>query len=130
MKPLIIAFLAFLCFSASANAQYRMTPANDTNTNATTRYITTYAIPSNSGNFSFQYIGTKVSGTVAGTVKLEGSLDGVNYVASADTLALVDQSINTKIWDISGAKRTKWRFSITTSGTTKLSNAGYYTERK
>lgn len=127
----IIAFLlAFMALALGSHAQSMLTPALDTNTNATTRYIYTSTLPSSSGNLSFQYVGTKVSGTVAGTVKLQGSLDGVNYVAETDTLALADVSLNTKLWDISDKKRMKWRLAVTTTGTVKIANKGYYTERK
>jgi len=130
MKPIIMFLIAFMSFSIGAFAQSVMIPASDTNTNAQTTYVTSYSLPSNTGNFSLQYVGTKISGTVAGTVLLQGSLDGVNYTSVADTLTLSDQAVNTKIWDVSGSKRIKWRFEITTTGTNKIASTGYYTERK
>ncbi len=122
--------LAFMVTVTGVWGQAALTPTADTNTNATTRYIVTTSLPSNPGNMVFQYTGTKVSGTVAGVVKLEGTLDGVNYVAETDTLALTDVATNTKIWDVSAKKRIKWRIAVTTTGTVKLSNKGYFTERR
>jgi hypothetical protein len=126
----IIAFVAFMAITSITWGQTVLTPVTDTNTNVETRYITTTLLPSNSGNMTFQYVGSKVSGTVAGVVKLQGSLDGVNYLPEPDTLALTDVATNTKIWDITGKKRIKWRIAVTTSGTTKVANKGYFTERK
>lgn len=129
MKKLIV-LLAFMVTVSFAWAQSVFTPTSDTNTNVQTKFISTALLPSNSGNMVFQYSGTKVSGTVAGVVKLQGTLDGVNYISEADTLALTDIAINSKIWDVSDKKRLRWRLSVTTSGTTKVANKGYFSERK
>lgn len=129
MKRLIV-LLALVAACTTSWSQGVMTPAADTNTNATTRYIATTLVPASTGNMVFQYVGTKVSGTVAGVVKLQGTLDGVNYVPETDSLILTDVALNTKIWDISSKKRMKWRLAVTTTGTVKVANKGYFTERK
>lgn len=129
MKVALIALLClFACFGVNAQSQF--TPTADTSTNVQTKYIYSAGLPNSNGELSIQYVAGKVTGTVAGTVRLEGTVDGVNYIAEADTLALADQAINTKIWDITGKKRIKWRISVTTSGTVKLTNKAFLTERK
>lgn len=129
MKHLIMSLVAMASFSLTALAQPKFTPTADTSNNSETRYIYTQSMPNNSGNLSFQYVATKLSGTVSGSVKLESTIDGVNYVAESDTLSLANVAVNTKMWDITNKKRYKWRFNVTTSGTMSFTNKGYYTER-
>lgn len=132
MKHLLflLALSIGLAVNASAQTPPRLAPLLDTNTDASTQYLTTPWLPGNTGNLALQYVGTKISGTVAGSVKLQGTLDGVNYTyIGTDTLALANQATNTKIWDVSAQKRMKYRFEITTTGTVSLQNKGYYTPR-
>lgn len=130
MKKLLIVLCSALLvfFSQDTFAQSRLTPLLDTNVNAETENIETPALTSNRGDFTFQYVGTKLSGTVAGKVYLQGSLDGVNYFNS-DSLVLADVTTQTKIFDVSAKKRLKWRFSVvTTGGSQALVNKGYFTQ--
>lgn len=125
---LLLSFATAICHSTEASAQSRFTPLLDTNVNAETENIETPALTSNRGDFSFQYVGTKLSGTVAGKVYLQGTLDGVNYFNS-DSLVLADVATQTKIFDVSSKKRVKWRFSVvTTGGSQALVNKGYFTQ--
>lgn len=122
--------------SAGAFAQSALTTtptsvvALDTNTNAMSGYLYTSKQSGNEGNFSFQYVGTKISGTVAGVVTLEGSLDGINYTrVMSDSLLLTDVTTNTKVWDVTAQKRLYYRTKVTTTGTVSLQNKGFYITR-
>jgi hypothetical protein len=125
MKKIFIALFAFaICFAVStanntAHAQVyktRTLAAGDTASNATTIYLTKAAIED--GIVAIQAKVTKISGTVAGTVWLQGSIDGTNFeTISTDTLALANQTTNFKIWTISKTNYSSYRIKVTTSGT-------------
>lgn len=86
---------------------------------------------------------TKVSGTLAGTVTLQGSIDGVNYatvptayietvtsqapytVTGAATFTVPDYSAPTKIFTINGSRFIYYRLSYTGSGTMVGTIKGY-----
>lgn len=81
------------------------------NTESITKYI---KVENSHRAMSIQVVVTKISGTVAGTVRLMGSNDGTNFVdisspsiaisalrpAYTDTLTCTNVTTNTKIWDI------------------------------
>lgn len=130
MKKLLFSCLMLVMASCAMAQAPRLAPLLDTNTNAATAYLTTPLVNGNVGNYSFQYVGIKISGTVAGTVKLYGSLDGTNYTqVGTDSLALTNVTTNTKIWEITNQKRMKYRLEIVTTGTVALQNKGYYINR-
>jgi len=123
--------LCILTFASVSFGQAKMLPVADTSTNATTRYISTPVVSNSSGDFSFQYVGTKLGGTVAGVVKLYGSVDGVNFEQiGTDSLALTNVTTNAKIFDVAAKARTIYRFAVTTTGTVSLKNQGFYVARK
>lgn len=101
-----------------------------TNTNATTQYATFGKVPGNSGNISLQVVVTKTSGTVAGTVTPQYSIDGANWLAvpSATALTLTDQATNTQIWHLIDKKALYYRLAVTTTGTVVATSKGYYLE--
>lgn len=106
---------------SSVKAQAPVTPdrivsATDTNTNATTTYVTFASIKSKVK--SFQATVTKISGTVAGTVLLQGTIDGSAWVdLNTDTLTLANQATNTKVWTITSTSYNSYRAKFTTTGT-------------
>jgi alkyl hydroperoxide reductase subunit AhpF len=123
-KIFSILLVAALCFafttvSNTAHAQVyktRTLAAGDTASNATTIYLTKAAIED--GIVCIQAKVTKISGTVAGTVWLQGSVDGTNFeTISTDTLALANQTTNFKTWPLTGTKYYSYRIKVTTSGT-------------
>lgn len=110
-------FLSVLFFCAAAlisTAQIRTVSAKDTNTNAVTSYANFY----NTGSKvqSFTYVVTKVSGTVAGTVILQGTDDGTNWF-DLDTLTLANQATNAKVFLPEKTYYNSYRAKFTTSGT-------------
>lgn len=65
-----------------------------------------------------QSVVTKVSGTVGGSVILQGSLDGVNYKSiGADTLTLANQTTNSHIWTLDNSRYYFYRTKATGTGT-------------
>ena len=60
-------------------------------------------VPYSYANAAFQIVITKVSGTVAGTVLLQGSLDGMNWNSiSADTVTATNTATQNFMWEIPG----------------------------
>jgi hypothetical protein len=82
---------------------------------------------------SIQVKGTKTSGTIAGTVTLQGSNDGTNFVtvntsylqSGTATLSCTDIATNSKIFVIVGAPYKYYRLSWTGSGTMAGKLYGY-----
>lgn len=86
MKKILLVLVLFTV-SYSIKAQTLMTGSADTVTNTATK--TNYLqLKESFGTVTIQTTVTKISGTVAGTITLKGSLDGTNY-ATIDTLACV-----------------------------------------
>lgn len=85
---------------------------------------------------SVQVVVTKLSGTAAGTVTLQGSNDGVNYVtynstlSSARTLTVTNQTTNTAVFVITGTPYKYHRLSYTGSGTMSCTLKGYLLPNK
>ena len=138
MKKLLLIF-AIICFTIGAIAQRPATVVsltNDTLTDAETSYIT---IATFTGNhpFGVQILATKLTGTTAGTMVLEGSIDGTSWnpildetnvmkAYADDTLTVIDGAVGT--WLILNNIYYKYRFNVTSTGThtTKLTGTLYY----
>lgn len=94
MKKLI-ALACFACMGYAAQAQSAGSPAIDTLTDANTITIaqpnSTYFNNNMSGTWSVALVATKIDGTTAGKIYLDGSIDGVNYVV-IDSLTLANVS--------------------------------------
>jgi hypothetical protein len=103
---------------------------SNTNTNATTTYLSTGRVAGNSGDFSMQVVVTKTSGTVGGTVTPQYSIDGDNWVAipGATALTLTDVATQTQIWNLTNKKALYYRLAVTTTGTQVSTSVGYYLE--
>jgi len=130
MKKIIILILVVLVASASIYAQvadlksiYNLT--SDTVTNTATIYLQSPAIsPAPATSTTIWVSVTKISGTVGGTITLQGSLDGTNYKAintvdtqtALATITATDAS-NTYHWRLAGSPFTYYRVSWTGTGT-------------
>lgn len=67
---------------------------------------------------TIQTVITKISGTVAGTVIIQGSLDGVNYTTiGTDSLTATDVATQSKSWSVNPSSFTHYRVSYTGAGT-------------
>ena len=116
-KILSILLLSFLTIGLNAQVVTAMVKSAVTMTNSTavtatlqTNYVTE--------NLSIQAVVTKSTGTVAGTVAVSASLDGVNYVAlSSSTLALTDQATNTAIFPLTKNNYMAYKVTFTGTGT-------------
>lgn len=75
---------------------------------------------------------TKISGTAAGTVTLQGSNDGTNYVtvsssfSDGQTLTVTNVTTSTKLFKITGSPYAYYRLSYTGSGTMSCKLRGYF----
>ncbi len=121
MKKHLILIFALALFSASFGQVTAMKSSynllSDTATNAGTANVD-LPVTKTWTQISIQAVVTKISGTVAGTVFLQGSLDGTNYLnIGIDTLTNTDVTTNTKIWVIEGSPYSYYRLLLTGSGT-------------
>lgn len=92
--------------------------ATDTITNATPKYQ--YGIVNGSNvHVTMQATLTKISGTVAGTVKPQGSVDGVSYtdIAGITAFTLTDVASQTCSFVIAPSSYQYYRIAVTPSGT-------------
>lgn len=114
----------------------------DTVTNTATKSVY-YQVQNWYQDVSLQVVVTKLSGTAAGTVTLQGSVDGTNFatvstaylvnIASAApyttgggaTLTVTNQTTNTKIFTLNGSPYQYYRLSYTGSGTMSCTIKGY-----
>lgn len=101
--------------------------ATDTITNSTPKFQ--YAIVNGSNvHFTVQSTLTKISGTVAGTVKVQGSVDGVNYtdIAGQTAFTLTDVASQVCSFVILSSPYQFYRVAVTPSGTqsTKIASLG------
>lgn len=119
--------------SANMLSSYGLT--SDTCTNAATTYLG-ITVTQGYNRISMQAVVTKISGTVAGTVTLQGSEDGTNFITvnssyvTATTLAPTDQATNTKMFIVTGCPYKYYRFSYTGSGTMSATIKGYLVANK
>lgn len=128
MKKLITLIACLFCFGV-AQAQQPTVPAgrgeyvgkvmDTTITNAGTPAAIIPVI-GNKGVVSFQYVITKTSGTVAGSIALYGSLDGGTTYALINSYTLTDATASTSL-TYNYAGYSKYKVLVTTSGT-QISN--------
>jgi len=80
---------------------------------------------------SFQPVVTKLSGTAAGTVTLQGSNDGTNFVTvnssyvSATTMTVTNVTTSTALLTVTSSPYKYYRLSYTGSGTMSCTLKGY-----
>ena len=100
----------------------------DTLTNADTLYKE-IKVTAGYSALGIQPVITKISGTVAGNVILQSSLDGVNYI-NTDTLVLANVAVNTKLFAKVTTPFTFYRLYFLTAGTQSYVPRIYYVPRK
>ncbi len=126
---LLVGLVAFLtAFSAQGQVYSLLSPysvTSDTVTNTGTAYLSTVAVsPAPAVTTTFWVSVTKISGTVGGTITLQGSIDGTNWKAlntpntatALATFTAADAS-GTYHWIISGSPMPYYRVSWTGTGT-------------
>lgn len=135
---LVTAIALLMCFALGVSAQnvlYNSLPAtgvlaktilSDTVTNTGTGTLTSYSQTRTQAlTTAFSVVCTKISGTVAGTITLQGSLDGTNFKAlttedtqtSITTATATDVASQVFVWRIKNCPFNYYRVSWTGSGT-------------
>lgn len=134
MKKAIL-FAAVFLIGVSAIAQTSMLSsfnlASDTVVNAATGYLQSQ-MKGSQESVAVQVVATKISGTVAGTLSLLVSLDGVNFKAAqlsevataVNTYTATDVASQTFIWRITGNPYLWYRISWAGTGTMSASFTG------
>lgn len=126
--------MALIAFGFGVNAQvitFSHTASNPTGTVTNTGTDTmTALIPGYSEATGIQLVVTKTSGTVGGVARLYGSIDGTNYVATGDTLALADAAVNTIIWIKAVPVYVNYRIRTTGAGTMVATTSAKAVQRK
>lgn len=85
---------------------------------------------------TIQSVVTKISGTVAGTVTLQGSIDGTNYVtvnssyADITSYSPTDVATSSRIFVVTGSPYRYYRLSYTGAGTMAASHRGFVLPNK
>lgn len=141
MKKFILSIIACLIFVASNGQAFQMTgqyTTGDTVVNTASKTCSLKVVKSYKST-TIQANIVKVSGTVGGTLTLQGSVDGVNYV-TADTAAFVSDGSATytatnsasqsKVWVINGSPYVWYRLSYTGTGTMSAILKGYLLPRE
>lgn len=95
-------------------------------TNAGTATLTSGNQTTGTGNVSIQLVVTKVSGTISGTAKPQGSIDGANWVdlPSQTAFTLTDVATQSTIWYVQNQRAAKYRVLVTGSGTMVATPSG------
>lgn len=131
---LIVGLVAFLAIESSAQLGNFYQPlgtevTRDTVTNSGTAYVTTPLIKAAPATSTTVWVSvTKISGTVGGTISLQGSFDGTNWKAlntpntqtALATITATDAS-NTYHWILSGSPFPYYRVTWTGTGTMSAS---------
>ncbi len=129
---LLFGLVAFLAVETKAQVSDLTSPyslTSDTVTNTGTAYLSSVAVSQAPAVTTTVWVAvTKISGTVGGTITLQGSLDGTNWKAvntpntatALATFTATDAS-NTYHWVISGSPFKYYRVSWTGTGTMSAS---------
>jgi hypothetical protein len=131
MKKLIFIF-SILAFSFGVMAQGAVAAlkstyslSSDTTVDTGVTYLTSPQVKSPTSIVTVQVVATKISGTVAGTISLQGSLDGTNFKAitlteastAGPTYTATDVASQNFIWRLSQNPYAYYRVSWTGAGT-------------
>jgi hypothetical protein len=129
-----ILFLLTMCFTLALSSAYAQDAAGymavkDTITNADTSSHE-MTITGGKSAISFQVNVIKLTGTVAGSVKVWGSVDGSTYGTTAvSTTALTDATANYLVTFTANHYK-KYKVDVITTGTSTASTRTYYLYRK
>lgn len=119
--------LVALVTGTTAHAQVLKTvvPTKDScvNTDNTSIDVT----PTSNSVVAFHFKATKVSGTVGGSAKLQGSIDGTNWVDVGSAYTLTDVANNVAVFEPSKLSFKFYRIYVATTGTCKIKPIRGYT---
>ena len=131
MKKFLVLASITLCLAICAppiEAQTPLVASKTANTNADTSYVTFKMLPY-FDQMSVQLIVSKTSGTVAGYIRPQYSLDGVNYINANDSLTVGNLTTQSNVWTYTGNSYLFYRYRYITSGTQVSALKGYYLTR-
>ncbi|MEK9157696.1 MAG: hypothetical protein AAB638_00750 [Patescibacteria group bacterium] len=127
MKKIFISIMLATCIAFSGQAQKARNFYNalgstllvsDTVTNTATGFVQVDASLESGNVSSVQFIATKISGLVAGTIAIHGSNDGVDYASiSSTTFTATDVATQGGIWQFTGSPVRYYRITWTGAGT-------------
>ena len=131
MKKIGILFIAMLMsvamYAQDVTMKNASASATETITNTGTGILTVpTALRGHKNSVTVQVTVTKSSGTVAGTLSLQGSLDNITYKAcllpngvstAVNTYTATDVASQTFIWQLDKNQYNYWRISYTGAGT-------------
>ncbi len=141
MKKFII-LLAVLVVGMAASAQ-TFNKATvwtvDTLTNTETAYLTLPIVTRSVESMSGLVLAENITGTSAGTILLQGSLDGTTYVTLTDVTGYVSIAVNdtttiadnaTFGWNVWKPAFLYYRMALVQTGTSTTEYTGYYLIKK
>ena len=137
MKKLLFLLIAFAFACTGVFAQsFPMTGNGVVLTNAATAACS-LKVSNASNTVSIQAVITKTSGTLAGTLTVQGSIDGVNYetvnaslvLPTPATYTVTDVASQSKMFIITGSPYLYYKLSWTGSGTMVGTLSGYVLPR-
>ena len=76
--------------------------------------------PATNSVLAFHFKATKVSGTVAGTAKLQGSMDGTNWIDVGSAYTLTNVATNVAVFEPTKLSFRYYRIYVATTGTCKI----------
>ena len=108
---------------------------SDTVVNTATGYVG-LTVLNHYERVGIQTVITEISGTTGGTVTLQGSIDGTNYVtvsssfSDAQTYTPTDVAVSSKLFTVTGSPYKYYRLSYTGTGTMSATIKGYLVPSK
>jgi hypothetical protein len=122
---ILITVAGFESKAQIADMKSSYTLSSDTVTNGGTSYLGNVAPVKGSDKVTIQVNCTELSGTTAGTITIQGSLDGTNFKAipteetqtGVATATALDVASQTFVWRFSGSPFPYYRVSWTGAGT-------------
>lgn len=125
----LVMAVAAMCQVQTMKSTFNL--ASDTVTNTGTVWLQASNVKGH-GVVTLQVVATKISGTVAGTISIQGSTDGTNFKAiptvetqtGVATATATDVASQTFVWRLSANHFTDYRISWTGSGTMAASFTG------
>ena len=114
MKYIFSLMILMFCL-VTTEAQTFTFSGRDTVVNAGTKTLN-LAVKGTNTTGAFQVVVTKISGTVAGNVIFQGSVDGTNFV-NIDTLVATNVATQTKVFTDVPVKYPFYRITYTGTGT-------------
>jgi hypothetical protein len=134
-KIILLSFLALLTmFTHAQNEPKNMLGSNglaiDTVSDTGTE-TWTLKVPGTQQTVAVQFVATKISGTVAGTVTLQGSLNGSSWatVPSQSPFTATNVASQNTVWQMTGSGFLYYRVTWTGTGTMSASARAYLLAR-